>query len=193
MPFVNICSNFLGSLFKHNDRMDGISDVTSRHKFYCIACIKLSYFSTLKAKDFWVKIEDRLKNQILKHYRSGLSMLIPQEGEKTWGEKRKANKCDMLSSLTGYRHRINNGRDKLYMKKYLEKVSRTGRNKTKSLEDQEFLPLGAPLYWISWLKTPRRWMDGSILSWRSRRCNREGEVFPWRFWSKLKFRRLSVE
>ena len=55
-------------------------------------------------------------------------MLIPQEGEK-----RRANKCDMVSALVGYRHKMNNGRDNIYMKKYLEKVRRMGLNKPKFL------------------------------------------------------------
>jgi len=51
-------------------------------------------------------------------------MLIPEEGEKTWGEKRKANKREMLPALVGYRHHMNNWGDNLYMK-YLEKVCRS--------------------------------------------------------------------
>ena len=40
---------------------------------------------------------------------------------------------------------MNNRQDSLYIKKYLEKVSRTGLNKPRYLLNQEFLPLGAPL------------------------------------------------
>ena len=51
----------------------------------------------------------------------------------------------MVSALVGYWHRMNNGRDNIYMKKYLEMVSRTGLNKPRFLQDREFLPMGAPL------------------------------------------------
>ena len=107
--------------------------------------ITVLYFSTWRTGDFRVRIKARLRAQQAKQYESDLSMLIPQKGEKTWGEKRRANKCDMVSALVGNRHRMNNGRDNIYMKKYLEKVSRTGLNKPKFLQDQEFIPLGAPL------------------------------------------------
>ena len=86
--------------------------------------ITVLYFSTWRTGDFRVRIKARLQAQQAKQYESDLSMLIPQKGEKTWGEKRRANKCDMVSALVGYRHRMNNGRDNMYMKKYLEKVSR---------------------------------------------------------------------
>ena len=71
-----------------------------------------------------------------------LALLIPQEGEKKWGEKRLVNKCDMVSLVTGYRHRMNNGRDSLYIKKYLERVSVSGLNKLRFLQNHYFLPLG---------------------------------------------------
>ena len=79
-----------GFYFKYKVCLVGISDVTSRHKFYCTACITLSYFNTLMTEDSRVRIEERLRIQRSKEYNHGLSMLIPQEGEKTWGEKRKA-------------------------------------------------------------------------------------------------------
>ena len=50
----------------------------------------MSYLNTLRTEDFQVRIEERLRIQRSKEYNHGLSMLIPQEGEKTWGEKKKA-------------------------------------------------------------------------------------------------------
>ena len=88
-----------------------------------------------------------------------LALLIPQEGEKKWGEKRLVNKCDMVSLVTGYRHRMNNGRDSLYINKYLERVSVSGLNKLRFLQDHDFLPLGAPLldFFIEELKSIDGW------------------------------------
>ena len=80
-----------------------------------------------------------------------LALLIPQEGEKKWGEKRLLNKCDMVSLVTGYCHWMNNGRNSLYIKKYLEIV--------RFLQDHDFLPLGAPLldFLIEELKSIDGW------------------------------------
>ena len=61
------------------------------------------------------------------------------------GEKRWGNKVDMLAQLVGYKHRINTGKDEIYMRKYLVKVSRTGLDKPDLLQRKEFLPVGAPL------------------------------------------------
>ena len=69
----------------------------------------------------------------------------PSDRGETWGEKSKANKRDMLSSLVGYRHRMNNRKDNIYMSKYLDKVDRTGLDKPRFLQDEEFLTLGTPL------------------------------------------------
>lgn len=62
---------------------------------------------------FPVRIEERLRKQRMKEYSPELFMLIPQEDEKTWGKKRKANKVNMLSQLVGHHYPINMGRDKV--------------------------------------------------------------------------------
>ena len=60
-----------------------------RHKFYCTVCITILDFRMWKTGDFWVRLEERLRAQRSKQYGYELSMLIPQVGEKTWGEKRR--------------------------------------------------------------------------------------------------------
>ena len=93
-------------------------------------------------KTFRVKIKRIRGIQMSKNDTPELALLIPQEGEKKWGEKRLVNKCDMVSLVTGYRHRMNNGRDSLYINKYLERVSVSGLNKLRFLQNHDFLPLG---------------------------------------------------
>ena len=66
----------------------GISDETSRCKFYCTVCITILYFSTWRTGDFRVRIEERLRAQRAKQYGSDLSMLIPQVGERPRGEEK---------------------------------------------------------------------------------------------------------
>ena len=64
----------------------------------------------------------------------------------------------MLYTLVGYRQHMNNGRDNLYMKKYLEKVSRSGLNKPRYLRDHEFLLIGALL--LDFLAEDTKKVDG---------------------------------
>ena len=82
MPFFYIFSIWFGFYFKHNVCLIGISDETTRHKFNCTVCLTISYFSMLRTGDFWTIVEQRLLSQRAKEFSSGLSMLIPQEGEE---------------------------------------------------------------------------------------------------------------
>ena len=76
-------------------------------KIFFTVYLTILYFSTWRTGDFWVRLEQRLRDQRARDYGPELSMLIPQEGEKTWGEKRRANKCHMVSAFLGYWHRMN--------------------------------------------------------------------------------------
>ena len=66
MPFFYICFIWVGFYFKHKVRLIGISNKTSRHKFYCTVCITLSYFSTLRTGDFQARIENRSYSKVKK-------------------------------------------------------------------------------------------------------------------------------
>ena len=48
-----------------------------------------------------------------------MSMLVSQEGEKVWGEKRIGYKVDIVAQIVGFKHRINTGRDQICMQRYL--------------------------------------------------------------------------
>ena len=158
MQFYYVCSIWVVFHFIHKIHLIGISDEITGHKLYCTVVIFFSYFSTLRTTDFLTRLEERLTSQRSKEFEQEMTLLIPQIGEKLWGEKRKANKRDMLSSLVGYRHRMNNRRDNLYMSKYLDKVNRTGLDKPRFLRDEEFLPLGAPL--LDFLVEETKKIDG---------------------------------
>ena len=84
----------VGFYFKHKVRLIGISDETSRHKFYCTVCMTVLYFSTWRFGDFRVRLEERLRAQRSKQYGSDLSVLIPQEGEKPGKDQRKRRKLN---------------------------------------------------------------------------------------------------
>ena len=76
--FFDICFNFFGFYFKHKGCLVGISDVTSKQKFYCTACITLSYFNTLRTENFRIRIEGKLRIQRSKEYNHGLSSFMDE-------------------------------------------------------------------------------------------------------------------
>jgi len=76
-----------------------------------------------------------------KEFDPSLSLLILQEGEKVWGEKRIWNKVDMLAKSVGHQHQINTSPT---WRNTWKKVSRTGLNKSDDLQSREFLPVDAP-------------------------------------------------
>ena len=88
-----------------------------------------------------------------------MSMLIPQEGDQVWGEKRIGNKVDMIAGLVGFRHRINTGRDQACMQKYLSRVSKSGLYMPRMLRLKQFLSADAPLldYLVYDVKKPEGW------------------------------------
>ena len=145
MLIINVCSSRGGVTFIGHNWLIGISDALIGRKFCCILYIIISYFSSVDTEEFRKRIKERLIKQQSKEFDPSLSLLIPQEGEKVWGEKRKANKVEMLGQLVRYRHKINTGKDDIYMRKYLTKVSKMGLNKPDYLRTKEFLPIDAPL------------------------------------------------
>ena len=142
---INVCASRGGVTFIGHIWLIGISDALIGRKFCCILYIIISYFSSVDTEEFRKRIKERLIKQRSKEFNPSLSLLIPQEGEKVWGEKRKANKVEMLGQLVRYRHKINTGKDDIYMRKYLTKVSKMGLNKPDYLRTKEFLPIDAPL------------------------------------------------
>ena len=126
---INVCSSRGGVTFIGHIWLIGISDALIGRKFCCILYIIMLYFSSVDTDEFRKRIKERLIKQRSKEFDPSLSLLIPQEGEKIWGEKRKANKVEMLGQLIGYRHKMNTGKDDIYMRKYLTKVSKMGLDK----------------------------------------------------------------
>jgi len=158
---IKVCSKIWEIIFIKHDWLIGISDTPVERKFFCTYFTlntDILFFSILRTPEFRKRIKERRAEQRSKEYDPELSMLIPQRGEKNWGEKRKANKIEMVGQLVGYRHRMNNGKDNLYMEKYLKHVSRTGLDKPRYLSDSEFLPIDAPL--LDYLVEDTRSLDG---------------------------------
>jgi len=60
----------------------------------------------LRTKYFKVKTEERLPIQKNKEYNPGTIHVDPSGRIKDGGEKRKPNKCNMLSTLVGYCHHM---------------------------------------------------------------------------------------
>ena len=88
-----------------------------------------------------------------------MSMLIVQNGEKVWGEKRIGNKVDMLAQVVGYRHKINTGGDSKCMKTYLTRISKSGLDMPTMMNLEQFLPADAPLldHLVYDYKKPEGW------------------------------------
>ena len=55
MHIFDFCSIWVEFYLIHRVRLIGISDETSRRKFYCTVCITILYFSTWRTGDFWVR------------------------------------------------------------------------------------------------------------------------------------------
>ena len=102
-------------------------------------------FRLLSTEDFTRTIKRRTEDERSKEYDASMRMLIPQLGEKLWGEKRIGNKVDMIAEMVGFRPRINTGRDAICMDSYLSAVSKDGLDHPTMLQRDQFLPVGAPL------------------------------------------------
>ena len=103
------------------------------------------YFRLLKTGDLLRRVKRRLEQQRSKEATSSMSMLVSQEGEKVWGEKRIGNKVDMVAQIVGFKHRINTGRDQICMQRYLSRVSKSGLDMPAMLSLEQFLPVDARL------------------------------------------------
>ena len=141
-----VCRGFGGVIvIKHEFGLILITDATRRRKLVYILLINFLIFRLLTTEDLRRRIERRLKEQRSEVYNPSMSMLIPQEGEKVWGEKRIGNKIDMVAEIVGYRHRINTSRDQACMQRYTTRVSRAGLDQPSVLNSRQFLPVDAPL------------------------------------------------
>ena len=105
----------------------------------------LYFFRVLSTEDFVRRIKRRIEGERAKQYDESMRMLIPQIGEKAWGEKRVGNKVDMIGEMVKFKPRINTGNDNACMKKYLYRVSRDGLDQPSMLRRDQFLPVDAPL------------------------------------------------
>ena len=118
--------------------------------------------SILEPEEIEREIAERRKRFRSLEYDRSHSLLIPQVGEKTWGEKRTFSKVDIIGEITGFRHRIGTKRDRHCRTKYLENVSSNRLNVPKLGDRRVFLPVGAPL--LDYLE--------NVIS------NSEGWIFP---------------
>ena len=105
----------------------------------------LYFFRPLSTEDFARRIKRRIEEERSKQYDESMRMLIPQIGEKVWGEKRAGNKVDMIGEMVKFKPRINTGNDNACMKKYLSCVSRDRLDQPSMLRREKFLPVDAPL------------------------------------------------
>jgi len=115
-------------------------------------------FRLMTTGEFADTVERRIKEKRSKRVDDHMRMLIPQCGEKVWGEKRIGNKVDMISEMIGYKPKINRGRDEACMEKYLGRVSRSGLDRPSMLHKDQFLPAEAPL--LDYLVESTRHGDG---------------------------------
>ena len=112
--------------------------------YYVLSC-NILYFRLLTTESFQRRIEERWLGERSKEYDDSMRMLIPQEGEKLWGEKRIGNKVAMIAEIVGFKPRINTGNDTRCMQRYITRVSRNGLDQPSMLRMDQFLPVRAPL------------------------------------------------
>ena len=132
------------SLYLLLDYLIGISDASVVFCCCTIYIIPIS-FSILEPEELEREIAERRERFRSLEYERSQSLLIPQVGDKTWGEKRTFSKVDMVGEITGFRHKIGTKRDRHCMIKYLENVSSNRLNVPRFGDRRDFLPVGAPL------------------------------------------------
>ena len=147
------------SLYYCMDLMVGILDSSRDYCLYTVYIIIL-FYRTSGREEFERVIAERRENFRTQDYRRNLSLLIPDTGEKTWGEKRTFSKVDMVGEITGFRHKIATRRDKHCMNKYLDNVSHNELNVPKFGNRTDYLPAGAPLldYLTEDVRNSEGWM-----------------------------------
>jgi len=102
-------------------------------------------FSLIGAIEFREEIARRIEESRRREYDDSLSLLIPQPGEKTWGEKRVFGKVEMIAEVVGYRHRIARKKDKICMDKYLDGIDKMNLDVPGIGRKDDYLPMGAPI------------------------------------------------
>ena len=141
-----VCYEYGGVTFiEHKYFFITIADAPKGRKLYCTLWSNDLYSRLLTTADLERRVKRRLEEQRSKEVDSSMFMLIPQEGEKVWGEKRIGNKVDMIAGLVGFRHRINTGRDQACMQRYLSRVSKSRLDMPRVLKSEQFLPVDVPL------------------------------------------------
>ena len=139
--FVTICY-FTESLYLLFDYLIGTLDASFVFYSFVFVYIVFVLFSVLEPEEMECEIAERFRSI---DYNRSHSLLIPQIGEKTWGEQRTFSKVGMVAGTVGFRHRIGTKRDCHCMVKYLENVSSNRLNIPSFGERKDFLPMGAPL------------------------------------------------
>ena len=122
---INLLEKGAAIFFEHGFLL--IITATAPNGSKCTLKSNVLYFRLLKTGDMERRVKRRLEQQRSKEVTKEMSMLIVQNGEKVWGEKRIGNKVDMLAQVVGYRHKINTGGDSKCMKMYLTRISKSNR------------------------------------------------------------------
>ena len=205
--YFNACCT--ESLYCIMDYLTGILDA-SMGIFLCIMYSCILFCRTSGRNEFERAIAERRERYRALDYSRDHSLLIPQTGEKTWGENRTFAKVDMVGEVTGFRHRIATKRDKHCMDKYLDNVSPDQLNVPKFGEKKDYLPVGAPLldYLVEDVKNSEGWMFPKLedlksfqshrgLSWNMTQevqvkelicgVSSEGEIDEVRLWMQEQF------
>ena len=142
--FVTIYK-YTESLYLLLDYLIGTLDASFVFYIYIFVYIIFVLFSVLEPEEIEREIAERRERFRSMDYNRSQSLLIPQIGEKTWGEKRTFSKVGMVAGIVGFRHMIGTKRDRHCMVKYLENVSSSRLNIPSFGERKDFLPVGAPL------------------------------------------------
>ena len=140
----------------------------------CTLRSNVLYFRLLKTADLERRVKRRLEQQRSREATRSMSMLIVQDGEKVWGEKRIGNKIDMLAQIAGYKHKINTGGDQKCMHRYLTRVSKFGLDMPTMLNLKQFLPADAPLlvHLVNDAKKPEGWKYPRLKDLKKYQSNR---------------------
>ena len=176
------------SLYLLLDYLIGISDAS----FICCSCtvyIILIFFSILEPEEIEREIAERRERFRSKEFDRSQALLIPQVGDKTWGENRTFSKVDMVGEITGFRHKIGTKRDRHCMIKYLENVSSSKLNVPKFGDRRDFLPVGAPLldYLEQDISNSEGWMFPKLEDLRSFQAHRG---LSWKMKDEVEVREL---
>ena len=156
---INVLERGEVTFIEHGFFFIVIPDAPKGRKLCCTLKSNDLYFRLLKTADLERRVKRRLEQHRSKEATSFMSLLISQEGEKVWGEKRIGNKVNMVAQIVGFKHRINTGRDQICMQRFLSRVSKSGLDMPTMLNLEQFLPVDAPLldYLVYDTRKPEGW------------------------------------